>query len=277
MTLIEYAQFICKKIGKEDTASLELCKQFLRNRYSMLYDAALWRDATVSVTLPVSDDIILPHEIERVVHVLPHADAVTQEALDVRYLPSIGTEKHPAHEALAMSSSAVSDAHDVRVCGWCDGHVVHETVQIKGKNHVYTEHVYDVIESLARACGSGVLKIEGATTEKALLTLDPDETHRSYTRFVLRNYRGATCYVTGKRRLIPLDHDLDVPVLKNVDNALLAFAEADMLEHARAFEKAQIKVQEGMSHLKSLKELELNQSQNVMQIVPFSSFYEPLW
>lgn len=32
-----------------------------------------------------------------------------------------------------------------------------------------------------------------------------------------------------------------------------------------------------MSHLKALKELELNQSQNVMQIVPFSSFYEPLW
>lgn len=165
----------------------------------------------------------------------------------------------------------------VRIRGRCGTRYAQETLTVNFGDRVQTAHVYDEVEALSRSHGGGVLTVVGAASGAVLLTLGDDETHRSYTRFVLRNYCGETCYVTGKRRLIPLDHDLDVPVLKNIDNALLAFAEADMLEHGRAFEKAQIKVQEGMSHLKALKELELNQSQNVMQIVPFSSFYEPLW
>lgn len=45
MNLLEMAQFVCAKARHQDAASITLCKQFINQRYQMIYDAELWRDS----------------------------------------------------------------------------------------------------------------------------------------------------------------------------------------------------------------------------------------
>ena len=64
--------------------------------------------------------------------------------------------------------------------------------------------------------------------------------------------------------------DTDTPALNGVDNALLAFAEGDMLERARQYSKAQIKYQEAASQVQIMKDLENGQRQSISRIIPYT-------
>lgn len=79
-------------------------------------------------------------------------------------------------------------------------------------------------------------------------------------------------YVLGKRPCIPLDFGSEVPAIKNIDNCLIAFGMARMLERARQFGKAQQKLSEASGLLKQLVEIEAVQSANYEQFKPDSGY-----
>jgi hypothetical protein len=74
--------------------------------------------------------------------------------------------------------------------------------------------------------------------------------------------------VVGKKRLRPLRNDYDEPQIRGIDNALIAFAEGDMLERSRQFGKAQIKFSEASSLLEIVRDLERGQSSAVSVLQP---------
>jgi hypothetical protein len=71
-----------------------------------------------------------------------------------------------------------------------------------------------------------------------------------------------------KRKIQHLRKDGDVPMVRNADNALIALAQADMLERGRQYSKAQLKIQEGGALVKELADLQADQGASLTQIQP---------
>ena len=76
-----------------------------------------------------------------------------------------------------------------------------------------------------------------------------------------------TLLVLGKLHVTPLG-DNDSPKLSGIDNALVAFVEADALEYLQQYAKAQAKLQEAGAHLQLMRDMEKHQSARVQQLVP---------
>lgn len=72
-----------------------------------------------------------------------------------------------------------------------------------------------------------------------------------------------------KRKCIELTEDGDSPEINGVENCLMAFAQADMLQRARAYAKADAVVGEASALLKQLKTVAVAQEANLNRIVPF--------
>ena len=71
-----------------------------------------------------------------------------------------------------------------------------------------------------------------------------------------------------KRSYPGLVHDWEAPALPNVENALLAFATADLLERQRQYGKALAKLKEAREEMALLRDLERNQSASECRIIP---------
>lgn len=80
-----------------------------------------------------------------------------------------------------------------------------------------------------------------------------------------QNYTGL---LIGKRILANLSGDSDLPILRNVDNAIIAYATGKMLERQRKRGAAQAKYQEASALLGSLVRQETEQSGNLPRIIP---------
>lgn len=77
----------------------------------------------------------------------------------------------------------------------------------------------------------------------------------------------STAYVLGKVKWQELE-DSHSPVLRGIDNALIAYVEGDMLERARQYGKAQAKFSEAAAHVGTMKDLEKGQMQSISRIIP---------
>src|SRR5436190_10342563 len=66
--------------------------------------------------------------------------------------------------------------------------------------------------------------------------------------------------ILGKRLCAGLSADADISILRNCDNAIIAFAMGDMLERARQYGKSQSKFQEAASLLEEAKNVESAQA-----------------
>ncbi len=77
-----------------------------------------------------------------------------------------------------------------------------------------------------------------------------------------------TLLVLGKRRRNDLLNDGDAPIVRGCDNALIAFAQADMLERDRQYAKAQAKLADGNNELQLLANLKRQQAASQTRIIP---------
>lgn len=71
-----------------------------------------------------------------------------------------------------------------------------------------------------------------------------------------------------KRKVIPLEDDADTPVLRGVDNLLMSFAQADMLQRARRYGQAGVVQQEALALFEQFKRMEVAQQSHRQRIVP---------
>jgi hypothetical protein len=114
-----------------------------------------------------------------------------------------------------------------------------------------------------------------------LQTFNPNATLRSpaYQRVRLfsRPTNQVTLSVLGKKPFVNLDFQNEVPLIRNLDNCLIAFGLADMLERSRQYQKAQAKLQEAGALLKELAKLETLQAANNQRFMPETGYGDPFF
>ena len=86
-----------------------------------------------------------------------------------------------------------------------------------------------------------------------------------------------TVRVLGKRTAPNFTNDLDQPGLTGVENCLLAFVQADMLQRERHYAKAQSLYQEGQLLLGQLKGQEAIQQAHEQRIIPEGGYGDENW
>ena len=71
-----------------------------------------------------------------------------------------------------------------------------------------------------------------------------------------------------KRKVLALSTDNDTPLLRGVDNVLMSFAQADMLQRARRYGQAQAVQQEALALFEQFKRMEVAQQSHRQRITP---------
>jgi len=229
MTLTELASFITAKLSDTSDDSVSLCKDFINRRYQMIWDSGLWIES---------------------IGVASKAVAAEDETITIDSAPSI---------TFYQSSSAPSTKVDFPVAikftetGKDDG------VDILNENWM----TFFQIDPNAW---------ENIATRRAnptnFINLPKDGSGNCRIKPVPVPSAAGTLFVLGKLNWVALT-DSDTPTLNGIDNALLAFAEGDMLERARQYGKAQTKFTEAASHIGIMRDMETGQKQNIGRIIPY--------
>ena len=97
--------------------------------------------------------------------------------------------------------------------------------------------------------------------------LPNDSSGNAKIRLIRKPDEAKTLLVLGKLKITALG-DSDSPKINGVDNALLAYVEADMLEHLRQYGKAQAKINEAGAQMALMRDLETSQSAKISKLIP---------
>ena len=104
-------------------------------------------------------------------------------------------------------------------------------------------------------------------TPTNFITLPNDSSGNSRIRLLRKPDKAKTLLVLGKLKVVALA-DTDSPKINGITNALIAYVEADMLEHLRQYGKAQVKVAEAAAQMALMRDLEVSQSAKITKLVP---------
>lgn len=294
MTLAQIADFVTQKVGKTDEESVAICKDFIRRRYQMIYDSTLWKDSMVMVALEVeTEEVILPNYVERVVGLRSGTNAIFPNRPETLFqmdpntfdrigtpwtyseLPPVAVHTVPANDPLTLVSSDAGDVgKTVIIRGMSNGLEEVENVSLNGTTPVVTTKSWDAPFQLSKETTAGTVTVKDSSNVEVQKLL-PSENERKHSRLFLHDIPGetTTLLVLAKRRMTPLDNDLDTPILRNIDNAIIAYAMSDMLERSRQYAKAQAKAGEGQAHILAMRDLETNQGADCIRIIPEA--YDP--
>jgi len=289
------ADLITRKVGKTDTASIALCKDCIRQRYAMIYDASNWRETELVLSISVVADqqeIIVPHTMERVkaarwneTGIVWPVELATLFEQDPGIFERTGTPVHFAELATVgvatapggktvtiVSSNSTDTGLTVSVRGEVGTVETQETITLNGLTSASGSALWDRIFLIGKPETTGTMTVTNSAGT-TLVALWPKERCRQHTRLWLQETPNTahTMVLLGKRRMRELWNDADCPTLRNTDNAIMAYVMGDMLEYARQYAKAVIKQKEGHALLAIMKNLDSEQSGRVCRITPVSS------
>lgn len=236
MTLSELASFVTTKLSDTDAASVTVCKSFINARYRMLWDACLWTE-----TMGVTSKTVAQGDTE-----LTLSDAPT-----ITFFQSASVPTTFLDFPVAMRFTASTSTDGIEMLG----HEWQTFFQIDPNawNNVTGRQGPPANFINLPKNGSGYCRIKPVPV--------PDS--------------AGTCYVLGKLKWVTLG-DSDSPCLRGIDNALLAYAEGDMLARARQYGKAQMQYAEAAAQFSIMKDIEKGQQQSISSITPMEEgIYDP--
>ncbi len=304
MNLLDMATFICGKVNLSEAEDLTACKGFLTLRHEVLWMAELWKDALTeyrqtlnpagyAVTnnwLPVKGVLLVPPIIERVMAVRSDsrhfnvrrpeyfyrvdfdAFAKTGEPADFVLLPRCVWEFETAQTLYAIPANAADAAALLKT----------DTLDADGTGVTRTSTALlagatalpqsDRIDAALKTVSQGSIALgtaaDGSANFLTMAAADQAALKRERVRLVAAPSAALTLRLLGKRLPPSFSDDLDEAGIRGVDNCLIAFGQADMLERERHYAKAQSKQQEAVQLLSQLKEVEVVQQAHNAQIVP---------
>lgn len=319
MTLAELARIVTSKVGHTDEESVAVCKDFLRQRYEMVWNEALWKESvgvffetefatlppTNTASAPIFDEVLLNPAIDRPLALRYVSDSKSRvlEASDLsatlfsdpgRFerigdpvsFTITGSQASDHYRngitLLEVFSDSVSDVgQEIRIAedNGITGFRKRETLVLNGTSSVLTTNTYANPTMISKGATAGRVTVQVPSSSRVtdidiarpkLVELEPHERERQHVKVKIQGQpREQFALITvGKRRFPGLREDLDSPTLSGVDNALIAYAQADMLERERQYGKAAMKVQEGGAMLDQLKRLETHQQATISRVVP---------
>lgn len=228
MNLSQLASFITTKLSDTDSASVAVCKDFINRRYQMIWDSALWTE-----TLGVVSQATAANETETVLSTAP----------SITFYQSASVPTTFADFVVAAKFTRTGDEAGVEIIGqdWVSFFQLDPNLWL------------DVASRRATPGNFINLPKNGAGYARVKMNPTPDV--------------AGTLYVLAKLKWVALG-DSDSPVLRGIDNALLAMAEGDMQERARQYAKAQAKYTEGGANIQIMRDIEKGQQQSNSVIIP---------
>lgn len=205
-TLVQLATFVCNKINQNDTTSTAQCKEFIKNRYKMMWEECTWKESKQYLSKSIainSTDISLDPTIEFVIQVTWYNTTL------------LNIEPETLFRARPTWLTAT------------------------GKPTYYVNR--------PKSSGNCVIRFD-----------------------VMPDVVQSINYV-GKLVFTPLVNDSDTPLLSGIDNCLLSFAEADMLEYIKQYGTAAQKFTEAMAMYSKMLDIERNQQTEIKQLQPISN------
>lgn len=295
MSLEQLSDIICRTVGKTDSASVALCKDFARARYQMIFNSSNWRESELTLSISVAagqSEAIIPHEMERV-KAARWSDDTTLWPVEMSNLMesdpgvfdrtgtpnrfaelgTVGVATAPGGSVITVVSSSAADTGlTVSIRGEVGATEYQETLTLNGTTTVTGTIAWDRIFVIGKPETAGTITVRNSAST-VLVALWPFERARQHCRLYLQEkpLEADTLFVVGKRRARELWLDSDVPILRNIDQALMAYTMSDMLIYARQYTKADSKLQDGHAQLAIMRNLDSEQGARMFQIVPAGS------
>ena len=300
MTLIDMAQLVCDKVGKNDDESLAVCKKFINRAYSTVHDRALWRQSIdVWDVSALNGKVVLPHECGQLLAVTDRVRGVAihpqdlvamfierpgtfnSSGLPVRYsfmAPVPVTQAfYDYFDGIGEGQHIIKVLPDGAVSGtvWVygdtgDGELQKVSISLNGPGAQQTTVSFDGdLISLSKTVTDQALSFKDRN-DNVILRLMPNERERKHVRIRLHNTPSGTTplRILAKRRAPVLTDDGDTLPMPEAAEAVMDMAQADMLERARQYDKARLKKQEATGRVAVLLDLEKTQTSNTSYIVP---------
>lgn len=238
MTLTQLASYITTKLSDTDSASVTVCKDFINRRYQMIWDGALWTETMGVLSVPVTAGT---------------AEVTLSGTPSITFFQSVSVPSTAIDFPVAMKFTLNSDASG-------DGS------ELLG---------YDWQTFFQIDVGAWNSVTARQSTPKNFINLPKNGNGSARLKPVPVPNADGVIFVLGKLKWVALG-DSDSPCLRAIDNAVLCYAEGDMLERARQYAKAQAKYAEGAMHVKTMFDIEKGQQQSISMITPMEEgFYDP--
>jgi hypothetical protein len=309
MNLSDLATYICTKVNQSEAEDVAACKTFLTRRMQMIWNVALWKDALVafeqtlsptgytptSTWLPTKGVLLCPPIIERVVAARLQSNRLSVQrqeyyfcidydsfakqgkATEFVLLPKCVWQTDSAIPMVLTAAEAPADssaANTIEVLS-SDGISVTRLVVYSTADLVNIATT-DTVMSWTKPTTTDVFNIlegpDGDGNIAQLSATDLSAPRRERIRLLQIPTEEQTIRVLGKRTMPTFSNDLDEPALNGVENCLLAFAQADMLQRERQYGKAQAMQTEALGLLDQLKDLEVVQQAHHVTITPGDGF-----
>lgn len=306
MTLAEIADHVCEIVGTTDADSVALCKTFVQRRYSLIWDAHPWRetlDVMRATTTQDFRDVVFTErqDAERILAVcwedqqqIAPADLVNLWMADPAAFAStggqIGSFTHLRRTAAKKGNDWLDNSNSQ--FGLQARSTTTVSITLKGLQ-------YDSIESTVTVSSPGsnvwqglgrwreihgvtvtgefddfleveTVDVPGVGVLASTVTAGETTTLPTFLQIRLSQKADTSARVVRaifKQRCQTLATD-DTPLLPNVTEALINFAQADMLERQRQYAKAQVKKTEGAGLVQMLVDLQRRQTADGSQIIP---------
>lgn len=312
MTLGDMAALVCAKTRQSDSTALARCKQFLRQRYEMIWAEEMWNDSLFRLEFsfnmsasalasdlpfanffsrdvgiwhlpPTVDRILALRRTDQGVGVADHfrfyrdtLDAFEQtgapvgfEVLGGVFADLRGKLTTVEAQGVVLSSPGGDENAVVRVV-YLDFDGEEQILTSEALEAGYSNTFYpQVIQSVSKPTTNSAVQVvvDGDVIGTVAASA---QVGKRYPRIQLLPMPVVTTDFKAlvKQKPLRLEDDNDEPALRGVENCLMEYAQADMLERARQYSKAQLKRSEADALLLKLKKTEVAQEANHCQIVP---------
>ncbi len=231
MTLTELADQITTKMSDTDSASVTTCKKFINNRYRMMFQASLWTNSmgVVSSAVAAEDEIITLSD-EPSIFYYPTSSTTASSAPKLDFIV-----------AVRFTETGKSDGLECVGGSW---------VQFFQLDPNMWNNTTD-----RRA------------TPQNFVPLPPDASGNCRVKPIATPKNAGTLYALGKLKFTEMG-DTDSPIINGAENALLAYAEGDMLERSMQYQKGQLKFSEAANLLQICRDLDNVQQDKTSVIIP---------
>ena len=231
MTLTELADQITTKMSDTDSASVATCKKFINNRYRMMFEASLWTNSmgVVSTAVAAEDETITLSD-DPTIFYYPTSSTTASSAPKLDFIVAVRfTETGKADGLECVGGSWVQFFQ-------LDPNMWNNTTQRRA-------------------------------TPQNFVPLPPDASGNCRIKPIATPKSAGTLYALGKLKFTEMG-DSDSPVINGAENALLAYAEGDMLERSMQYQKGQLKFTEAANLLQICRDLDNVQQDKTSFIIP---------
>jgi hypothetical protein len=297
MTLNELAAVICGKLNQTEPDDVALAKTFLKLRFKLIWQAALWKDSLFEYTqtltsqnyvlgntwIPAISTLLLPPIFTHVVAVRNDrrrlgvessehfyrmdfdSFTATGDPTQFRLLSPAVMQFNDAVPILIFSTSLDKKATldylnaDSQVVRFGPSLLVPALEITTSRIDMFRQEGMEVIFADGTGSSPIFLRVPATTTSLPL---------RQRIQLIGQVPDGTVIRVLGKTAPPTFTADDDTPALTGVENCLIAFGLADMLESIRQFGKATTKQAEAVQLLDQLKGEQVLQQAHNKRLIP---------